>query len=172
MEVHPCRGLIHPQGPWGHYMLRSIPAHGPSILRALRGPSSPEHIHPEDSSPNGPWGPIHPCPLPIYAEGLSISGAHGGPTMPKANPLGQSIPRVHGDPSMCMAHPSRGPIGFHPYPKTHGPIFSGPIYSERLSLPRSHTSLHRADVGPSSLSMHRCLGPSAHPSRGFMGANP
>ena len=134
--------------------------HGPSILRSHRGPSSPEHIHPEDPSPHGPWGPIHPCPWPIHAKGLSISEAHEGPTMRRANPLGLSIPRVPGDPSMRMAHPSRWPTGFNPYPKTHGPIFSGPIYSEGLSLPRAHTSLHRADGGPSGLSMHRCLGPT------------
>ena len=98
--------------------------------------------------------------------------AHGDPSI---HAQGPSMPRPYPSRGPMEAQPCRGlipwanlsrgsiprgPIGFHPYPKTHGPIFSGPIYSEGLSLPRAHTSLNRADGGPSGLSMHRCLGPT------------
>ena len=168
-EAHPCSGPICSKGPWGPSMPRdhpcqghlslpsakssrrhmwfhpcrmSINAQGPSMSRAIHaeGPSMPKAhlclglIHLE-----GPWKPIH-------AEGIFISRAHGGPSMPWRGPnpvQGAFIPRAHGSlsipsflhaegPSLPREHPSQGPMGAHPY--------LGPIHGEGPTLRRVHPS--------------------------------
>ena len=83
LRAKPCRGPIHPEGPWGPYMPRAY--------------LCPEPIHSEE-----PWGLI-------YAEGLSLPKAHLSRVTICAHPCPWPIP-AH-SPSIAKPHPSRGPKG-------------------------------------------------------------
>ena len=130
MEAHPCRELIHSEGP-----------SGPSISRAqpCRESNHPEGIL-ESIHAQGPFMlRAHPYPEPIHAEGSSLPWAHTsrGPmgAHPFQGPIHPEGPwgSIHTEgTSLLGAHPSRVLIGVHQCPDL--------IHAEVPSLPRAYPS--------------------------------